>query len=236
MSGVSAHNPFLTKSLSISRPQLQFHHKNSISSINSIRIPSKNLIQSPKKFSILKQNRSSRLVFRIRAIENEEPSEPEPEKIKEEGIATAMAEEEPKEEEEVTEISNLKKALVDSLYGTDRGLRASSETRAEIIELITQLEANNPTPSPTEALTLLNGKWILAYTSFTGLFPVMARGTLPLVKVDEISQIIDSENFTVQNSVQFAGPLATTSLSTNAKFEVRSPKRVQVSVFYMNQI
>ncbi|KAF2303663.1 hypothetical protein GH714_021045 [Hevea brasiliensis] len=46
--------------------------------------------------------------------------------------------------------------------------------------------------------------------------------------VEEISQIIDSETFTVQNSVQFAGPLATTSISTNAKFEVRSPKRVQI--------
>ena len=46
--------------------------------------------------------------------------------------------------------------------------------------------------------------------------------------VEEISQIIDSENFTVQNIVQFAGPLATTSISTSAKFEVRSPKRVQV--------
>jgi hypothetical protein len=48
------------------------------------------------------------------------------------------------------------------------------------------------------------------------------------VTVEEISQTIDSENLTVQNSVQFAGPLATTSISTNAKFEVRSPKRVQV--------
>uniref|UniRef100_A0A7N0REP7 Plastid lipid-associated protein/fibrillin conserved domain-containing protein n=1 Tax=Kalanchoe fedtschenkoi TaxID=63787 RepID=A0A7N0REP7_KALFE len=127
-----------------------------------------------------------------------------------------------------TEISSLKKALVDSFYGTDRGLKATSETRAEIVELITQLEALNPTPAPTEALALLNGKWILAYTSFAGLFPLLSSGTLPLVKVEEISQTIDSENFTVQNSVQFSGPLATTSISTNAKFEVRSPKRVQI--------
>ncbi|KAF7801253.1 Plastid-lipid-associated protein, chloroplastic [Senna tora] len=129
---------------------------------------------------------------------------------------------------EPTEIQKLKKALVDSFYGTDRGLKATSETRAEIVELITQLEAKNPTPAPTEALTLLNGKWILAYTSFAGLFPLLSRGTLPLVKVEEISQTIDSQNFTVQNSVQFAGPLATTSISTNAKFEVRSPQRVQI--------
>nr|CAD1839570.1 unnamed protein product [Ananas comosus var. bracteatus] len=110
-----------------------------------------------------------------------------------------------------------------------RGLKASSETRAEILELITQLEAKNPTPAPTDALPLLNGKWILAYTSFSQLFPLLGSGRLPpLVKVEEISQTIDSENFTVQNSVQFTGPLATTSVSTNAKFEVRSPKRVQI--------
>ncbi|KAJ8470606.1 hypothetical protein OPV22_024949 [Ensete ventricosum] len=129
----------------------------------------------------------------------------------------------------VSEAGELKEKLMDLLYGTDRGLQASSETRAEILELITQLEARNPTPAPTDALALLNGKWILAYTSFSGLFPLLGSVRLPeLVKVDEISQTIDSESFTVQNSVKFSGPLATTSVTTNAKFEVRSPKRVQI--------
>lgn len=72
----------------------------------------------------------------------------------------AVAEEEPPKEP--TEIEVLKKQLVDSFYGTNLGLTASSETRAEVVELITQLEAKNPTPVPTEALSLLNGKWILA--------------------------------------------------------------------------
>ena len=66
------------------------------------------------------------------------------------------------EEEEGEDVEDLKQQLIDSLYGTQRGLRASSDTRAEVVELITQLEARNPTPAPTEALTLLNGKWILA--------------------------------------------------------------------------
>lgn len=34
--------------------------------------------------------------------------------------------------------------LLDSLFGTERGLSASSEVRAEINELITQLEAKSP--------------------------------------------------------------------------------------------
>ncbi|KAL3689364.1 hypothetical protein R1sor_015673 [Riccia sorocarpa] len=125
-------------------------------------------------------------------------------------------------------VEDLKQSLVDSLYGTDRGLRASSETRGEIVELITQLEAQNPTAAPTEALALLDGKWILAYTSFSELFPLLAAANLPLVKVGEISQTFDASSFTVQNSVLFSGPLATTSFSTSASFLVRSPKRVQV--------
>ncbi|KAI5330817.1 PREDICTED: fibrillin [Prunus dulcis] len=165
----------------------------------------------------------TRPATRLRVVDEDEWG---PEKETE--SAVAVAEDDKPAEPESAETSRLKKALVDSFYGTDRGLSATSETRAEIVELITQLEAQNPTPAPTEALPLLNGKWILAYTSFAGLFPLLSRGTLPLVKVEEVSQTIDSENFTVQNSVQFAGPLATTSFSTNATFEVRSPKRVQI--------
>ncbi|RRT36570.1 hypothetical protein B296_00022031 [Ensete ventricosum] len=142
------------------------------------------------------------------------------------GVAVAVAE----PLMAASEVSDLKKKLMDLVYGTDRGLKTSSETRAEIVELIAQIEPKNPTPAPTDALTLLNGKWILAYTSFSGLFPLLASGRLPsLVKVDEISQTFDSESFTMQNSVKFLGLLTTTSVTTSAKFEVRSPKRVQVS-------
>ncbi|KAL8461509.1 hypothetical protein ACS0TY_032838 [Phlomoides rotata] len=142
-----------------------------------------------------------------------------------EKVPAAILEAEPPTEIE----AELKKQLLDSFQGTNRGLSASSETRAEIAELIAHLEARNPNPAPTQALALLNGKWILAYTSFLGFYPLLSGyGVMPLVKVEEISQTIDSDNFTVQNSVLFSGPLTTTSITTNAKFEVRSPKRVQI--------
>ncbi|EOA17043.1 hypothetical protein CARUB_v10005278mg [Capsella rubella] len=164
----------------------------------------------------------SRSDFRVRATDADDEWGTEPEAR---GSALSVADE---AIESVEETERLKRSLADSLYGIDRGLNASSETRAEIGDLITQLESKNPTPAPTDALFLLNGKWILAYTSFVNLFPLLSRGILPLVKVDEISQTIDSDNFTVQNSVRFAGPLGTNSISTNAKFEIRSPKRVQI--------
>lgn len=46
-------------------------------------------------------------------------------------------------------VSSLKSELLDALFGTERGLAARGETKAKINELITQLEAQNPTPSPT---------------------------------------------------------------------------------------
>ncbi|XP_010538742.1 PREDICTED: plastid lipid-associated protein 2, chloroplastic [Tarenaya hassleriana] len=168
----------------------------------------------------------SRPVFRVRASEVKDERDDEP---AEEGSSVSVAESAAaKTVEVVDEIEQLKRALVDSLNGTDRGLSASSDKRAEIGDLITQLEAKNPTPAPTDALFLLNGKWILAYTSFSALFPLLSRGYVPVVKLDEISQMIDSDNFTVQNSIRFASPLATASISTNSKFEVRSPRRVQI--------
>ncbi|XP_042520755.1 plastid-lipid-associated protein, chloroplastic-like [Macadamia integrifolia] len=232
MAGISSFSPFPCETLSLSQGHLGFRKKNSLSTVtvHSGRIPSgKGREVAGSRFSIGWASRGVRPLLRIKAAADDDEWGAENEEWTGEGVATALGEEEAEEKpKEPSKVDKLKKALVDSFYGTDRGLSASSETRAEIVELITQLEAVNPTPAPTEALTLLNGKWILAYTSFAGLFPLFSRGTLPLVKVEEISQTIDSENFTVQNSVKFSGPLATSSFITNAKFEIRSPKRVQI--------
>ncbi|KAF5204802.1 Plastid-lipid-associated protein [Thalictrum thalictroides] len=224
MAGVSTFNSFICKTFSQTpKPQLI--------SKNSIGITTKKSNSFPRKSVSVYGSNNNKTIFRTQAGvgDDDEWGTEKPQVDGEvEGVKVAVAEAELEPTKEPTEVDLLKKALIDSLYGTDRGLKASSETRAEIIELITELEAQNPTPAPTEALTLLNGKWILVYTSFVGLFPLLARGTLPLVKVEEISQTINSVDFSVQNSVKFSGPLATTSLITNAKFEVRSPIRVQI--------
>jgi len=62
------------------------------------------------------------------------------------------------------------------------------------------------------------------HTSSAGLFPLLSWGSLPLVKVEEISQTIDSENFTVQNYVPFSAPLATTSLVPMPNLKSESPR------------
>ena len=91
-------------------------------------------------------------MFCVRASTNDDEWGPEKEEPSE--AAVAVADEEKSEPSaEAAEIERLKKALVDSFYGTDHGLKATSETRAEIVELITQLKAKNPTAAPTEALS-----------------------------------------------------------------------------------
>ncbi|XP_073003029.1 probable plastid-lipid-associated protein 2, chloroplastic [Typha latifolia] len=213
MAGAASWNPLSLKAPPMPSSSSAAAHRNLPSSLP--------IAVAGKPFPILRGmvRRPAKAGFRPRAATDDD-------EWGEEAAPVAVAEE---VEVEPSEVAELKSKLKDLLYGTDRGLNASSETRAEIIELITQLEARNPTPAPTEALQLLNGKWILAYTSFSQLFPLLGSGRLQqLVKVEEISQTIDSDNFTVQNSVQFSGPLATTSVTTNATFEVRSPKRVQI--------
>lgn len=137
----------------------------------------------------------------------------------------------PKERDRSAEESGLvelKRCLVGCFYGTEYGLRASSQTRAEIGELISQLEAQNPTPVPTEAPSLLQGKWVLVYTSFSELLPLIAAGTLPFVNLGKICQEIDVDKFTIENSASYSGPFTTFSFRALASFEVRSPKRIEV--------
>ncbi|RZC74094.1 hypothetical protein C5167_049575 [Papaver somniferum] len=125
-------------------------------------------------------------------------------------------------------LGDLKRCLVDTFYGTELGFKASGEVRAEVLELVNQLESLNPTPAPTEAASLLDGNWTLLYTAFSELLPLLATGKLPLVEVKQISQSINTTALTIDNSTTLSGPFGTFSFSALATYEVRSPSRIQV--------
>ena len=135
---------------------------------------------------------------------------------------------EEEEEEEEAEVDAVKSRLLDSFYGTNRGLSASSKTRAEANELISRLEAMNPTPSPSYELAALSGKWRLVYTSNSEVMFLLAAENLPGLNVGDITQTIDGVGGRVENRVAFSAPMVESSVSANASFEVRSPKRLQV--------
>lgn len=139
------------------------------------------------------------------------------------GVAAAVA-----VAEEASKTLELKQTLEDTIHSTERGLQVNAETRSEIMELIGQLESHNPHPNPLQCLDLLDGKWILRYTSLTEFLPLLAAGSLPFIKVGEISQSLNTKDSLMVNSVAFVGPLGTTSLSANASFEICSPKRIQI--------
>lgn len=82
------------------------------------------------------------------------------------GVGIGGADKAPDDDEETKDAAKeklleLKRCLVDSVYGTELGFRARLEERAEILELVNQLEALNPTPAPTESPELLDGNWVL---------------------------------------------------------------------------
>ncbi|KAG0583671.1 hypothetical protein KC19_3G154000 [Ceratodon purpureus] len=134
-----------------------------------------------------------------------------------------------KEDEEAEKhLKGLKQDLILALSGTNWGMDANRETHAVIADIITQLEAVNPNPAPTEALEVLDGKWIMVYTSVKEFLPFVAARNLPLVNVSKISQFIDSDSLTVENVVSFTSPYMMTSFTNCASFDVRSPKRVQL--------
>ncbi|CAL4932442.1 unnamed protein product [Urochloa decumbens] len=147
-----------------------------------------------------------------------EPSAPPPPAIEEEVVVDEQAERR----------EDLKRCLVDTVYGSELGFRASTEVRGEVVELVSQLEAANPTPAPVEAPDLLDGNWILIYTAYSELLPILAAGTTPFAKVKQISQEIDSKSMTIVNASTLTTPFASFSFSATASFEVQSPSRIEV--------
>lgn len=60
------------------------------------------------------------------------------------------------------------------------------------------------------------------------MLPLLAVGTIPLLKVEKISQTISTSSLTIENSTTLSSPVATLSFSATAAFEVQSPSRIQV--------
>ena len=126
---------------------------------------------------------------------------------------------------------DIKEILLDSMEGTEKGLEGSAESRGEILELLAQLEARNPTPAPTSAaeMSKLEGTWRLVWTSTSELVALLAASRLPFLRVVDVYQTIDGASRTAENRVVLEVPFARTSVSATASLEVTSPKRLNVT-------
>ncbi|PHT72046.1 hypothetical protein T459_22831 [Capsicum annuum] len=67
------------------------------------------------------------------------------------------------------------------------------------------------------------------FTAFSELLSILALGTIPLLKVEKISQAISTRSLTIENSTTLSSPVATLSFSATVAFEVQSPSRIQVT-------
>ncbi|GLI69281.1 hypothetical protein VaNZ11_013858 [Volvox africanus] len=131
----------------------------------------------------------------------------------------------------MTSVEIVKAALLDAISSTDRGLAARSEIRAEVNELINQLEVKGGQGADVSSAEF-GGTWELLYTNATDLLALLSVSKLPLspIKIGTITQTIDASSGTLENSVQLEFPLVQTSLSTVSNYNIASPKRLQFTV------
>lgn len=124
-----------------------------------------------------------------------------------------------------------KSELLALIAPTKLGNRTTAPEKAAILAAIARLEDRNPTPRPTEAAELLNGNWRLRYTTSGEL---LGLDRPPLIRLGDIYQCIRVGSAQVYNVARLNDrtPLLGNALgglvSVAARFEVVSPRRVQV--------
>ena len=119
-----------------------------------------------------------------------------------------------------------KTTLLEAVAGKNRGILATAVDKQDILDAIAQLEAQNPTPRPTEAADMLDGIWRLLYTTSTGL---LGFDRLPLFKPGQIYQCIRAKEAILYNIAEVYGlPFLEGLVSVSARFTPVSERRVEV--------
>ncbi len=119
-----------------------------------------------------------------------------------------------------------KTELLEMLNGLNRGIVATSEQRTWVEAAVTRLEERNPTPTPTEAASLLDGDWRLLYTTSTELLGIDGW---PLLQLGPVYQCIRVAQGQVFNLAEVEGiPYCEGLVSVGARFEATGPRRLTV--------
>lgn len=124
--------------------------------------------------------------------------------------------------------------VIRQLDGLNRGIfGVQSAKQKEIHESIAALEAQNPTPCPTEDMQSLDGSWRLLYSTIRILGTKRSKlGLREFVQVGDLFQDIDVANNTAVNRVDFSvtGFSALKGcLTITAGYNVVSESRVDVA-------
>lgn len=123
----------------------------------------------------------------------------------------------------ITRKANLLKAIAP----VNRGLQMSDNQRKDIFAAIAYLEEVNPSPAPNRTPELLDGNWLLLFTTSQELLGI---DKFPLYKLGEIYQCLRVSDGKIFNVAKVQGlPLLGGLVSVCASFTVVSDQRVKVN-------
>ena len=117
--------------------------------------------------------------------------------------------------------------LLNAIAPVNRGLEMSESQRKAIFSAVSYLEDLNPTPAPTQTPELLDGDWLLIFTTSQELLGI---DRFPLYKLGNIYQCLRVAEGKIFNVAEVKGlPLLGGLVSVCANFTVVSDKRVKVN-------
>ncbi len=124
--------------------------------------------------------------------------------------------------------SNTRKAnLLNAIAPVNRGLNMTEDQRKAIFSAVAYLEELNPTPAPTQSPELLDGNWLLLFTTSQELLGI---DRFPLYKLGNIYQCLRVAEGKIFNVAEIKGlPLLGGLVSVCANFSVVNEKRVKVN-------
>jgi hypothetical protein len=123
----------------------------------------------------------------------------------------------------ITRKANLFKAIAP----VNRGLQMSDNQRKEIFAAIAYLEEVNPHPTPNLSPELLDGNWLLLFTTSQELLGI---DKFPLYKLGEIYQCLRVSDAKIFNVAKVQGlPFLGGLVSVCASFTIVSDQRVKVN-------
>ena len=124
--------------------------------------------------------------------------------------------------------NNTRKAnLINAIAPVNRGLEMTENQRKAIFSAIAYLEELNPNPAPNQTPELLDGNWLLLFTTSQELLGI---DRFPLYKLGNIYQCLRVSEGKIFNIAEIQGlPLLSGLVSICAGFTVVSEKRIKVN-------
>ena len=117
--------------------------------------------------------------------------------------------------------------LFEAIAPVNRGLQMTEDQRKAIFSAVAYLEELNPNPAPNQTPELLDGNWLLLFTTSKGLLGI---DRFPLYKLGNIYQCLRVAEGKIFNVAEIKGlPLLSGLVSVCAGFTVVSDQRVKVN-------